>query len=63
MSQGSHHLVLGPKFGPIPNAKKYGFFPIRDKKFPIRRIFFFFGGGGGGGGGEGGRGVLHLYFK
>ena len=29
------HPILGPKFGPIPNAKKYGFFPIPGKKFPI----------------------------
>ena len=29
------HPILGPKFGPIPNAKKYVFFPIPDKKFPI----------------------------
>ena len=26
---------LGPKFGPIPKAKKYAFFPILDEKFPI----------------------------
>ena len=26
---------LGPKFGPIPNAKKYVFFPIQDEIFPI----------------------------
>ena len=26
---------LGPKFGPIPKAKKYVFFPILVKKFPI----------------------------
>ena len=25
---------LGPKFGPIPKAKKYVFFPILDEKFP-----------------------------
>ena len=25
---------LGPKFGPIPKAKKYGFFPILDEKIP-----------------------------
>ena len=29
------HPILGPKFGPIPNAKKYVFFSIPDKKFPI----------------------------
>ena len=29
------HPILGPKFGTIPNAKKYVFFPIPDKKFPI----------------------------
>ena len=29
------HPILGPKFGPIPNAKKYVFFPIPDKNFPI----------------------------
>ena len=44
------HPILGPKFGPIPNAKKYGFFRIPDKKFPIwQKIFFFFL-------------VLYLYF-
>ena len=26
---------LGPKFGPVPKAKKYVFFPILDEKFPI----------------------------
>ena len=26
---------LGPKFGPIPKAKKYVFSPILDEKFPI----------------------------
>ena len=26
---------LVPKFGPIPKAKKYAFFPILDEKFPI----------------------------
>ena len=47
------HPILGPKFGPIPNAKKYVFFPIPDKKFPISQkkkkkkkkklnFFFFF---------------------
>ena len=30
-----NHPILGPKFGPIPNAKKYVFFPIPDEKFPI----------------------------
>ena len=37
--------ILGPKFGPIPNAKKYVFFP--DKKNPNstpKKIFFFEGG-------------------
>ena len=29
------HPNLGPKFGPIPNAKKYVFFPNPDEKFPI----------------------------
>ena len=33
------HPILGPKFGLIPNAKKYVFFPIQQKKFPA----FFFG--------------------
>ena len=28
-----NHLILGPKFSPIPNAKKYVFFSIPDKKF------------------------------
>ena len=32
-SKALDHPILGPKFGPIPNAKKYGFFPIPDKKF------------------------------
>ena len=44
------HPILGPKFNPIPNAKKYVFIPIPDKKFPIwppppkkkKKIFFFF---------------------
>ena len=40
-------------FGPFPNAKQYGFFPIPDKKIPNltpppHKIFFFF--------------VLNLYF-
>ena len=29
------HPILGPKFGPIPNAKKYVFSPIPEEKFPI----------------------------
>ena len=29
------HPILGPKFGPIPNAKQYVFFLIPDKKIPI----------------------------
>ena len=47
-----HHPILGAKFGPIPSAKKYVFFPFPDKKFPIWQkefIFYFFL-------------VLHLYF-
>ena len=28
-------LNLGPKFGLIPKAKKYVFFPILDEKFPV----------------------------
>ena len=28
-------LNLGLKWGPIPNANKYIFIPISDKKFPI----------------------------
>ena len=45
------HPMLGPIFRPIPNAKKYGFSPIPDKKIPnltkkIKKDFF----------------VLHLYF-
>ena len=49
------HPILGPKFGPIPNAKKYVFFPIPeknsqfDKKKKKKKNFFFFF-------------VLHLYF-
>ena len=35
MVRALDHLILGPKFGPIPNAKKYVFFPIPDEKFPI----------------------------
>ena len=31
---------LGPKFGPIPKAKKYVFFPILDEKFPIWQSVF-----------------------
>ena len=43
------HPILGPKFGPIPNAKKYVFFPIPgknsqfDKKKKKKKKFFFFG--------------------
>ena len=44
------HLILGPKFGPIPNAKKYVFPQCQTKKSQIDRIFFFFFFGGGGGG-------------
>ena len=36
------HPILGPKFGPIPNAKKYGFFPNSRKKIPNLTFFFFF---------------------
>ena len=37
-------LILGPKFCPIPNAKKYVFFPILDKKIPnlTKKFFFLF---------------------
>ena len=28
------HTILGPTFGPIPNAEKYVFSPIPDKKIP-----------------------------
>ena len=31
---------LGPKFGPIPKAKKYVFSPILDEKFPIWQSVF-----------------------
>ena len=34
-SRALYHPILGPKFGPIPNVKKYVFFPIPDKEFPI----------------------------
>ena len=34
VSRALDHLILGPKFGPIPNAKKYVFSPIPDEKFP-----------------------------
>ena len=43
-----NHPILGPKFGPIPNAKKYVFFPIPEKKNPNltkkkkKKNFFFF---------------------
>ena len=37
-------FILGPKFGPIPNAKKYLFPPIPDKKsqFDKKKMFFGF---------------------
>ena len=35
LTRALDYPILGPKFGPIPNAKKYVFFPIPDKKFPI----------------------------
>ena len=35
MSRALDPRNLGPKFGPILNAKKYVFFPILDEKFPI----------------------------
>ena len=44
------HLILRPKFGPIPNAKKYGVF----SQFQTKNSQFVESGGGGG--------VLHLYF-
>ena len=41
------HKQSGPNFGPIPNAKKYGFFPIQQKKSqfdpPKNVVFFLFG--------------------
>ena len=35
--------ILGPKLGPIPNAKKHVFFPIQQKnsQFDKKKIFFF----------------------
>ena len=33
------HPNLGLKFSPIPNAKKYGFFPLIQQKIP-KLIFF-----------------------
>ena len=30
--------ILGPKFGPIPNAKKYVFFLIPEKKSQFDKI-------------------------
>ena len=47
-----HHPILGPKFGPIPNAKKYvvfSQFQTKNSQFDNLFFFFFFGGGGGGG--------------
>ena len=35
------HPILGPKFGPIPNAKKCFFYPNSTKKIPIFCLFFF----------------------
>ena len=45
MNRALDHPILGPKFDPIPNAKKYGFFPRSDKKsqFDRKKIFFFLG--------------------
>ena len=45
------HLIFGPKFGLILNAKKYVFFPNSRHTIPnlTKKNIFFFGGGGGGG--------------
>ena len=45
--------ILGPKFGPIPNAKKYFFpqFQTKNSQFDKKKNFFFFF-----------FLVLHLYF-
>ena len=46
MFRALDHSILGPKFGPIPNAKKYVFFPIPAQKNPKltkkKKNFFFF---------------------
>ena len=34
-SRALDHPIFGPKFGPIPNGKKYGFFSNSRQKFPI----------------------------
>ena len=36
------HPILGPKFGPIPNAKKYVFSQFQTKKSQFDFFFFFF---------------------
>ena len=46
------HPILGPKFGPIPNAKKVCFYSNTRQKIPNLTEKNFFRGGG----------VLHLYF-
>ena len=42
-SRAFDHRLLGPKFCPIPNAKKYVFFPNSRQKIPnlTKKIFFF----------------------
>ena len=39
-----YHLILGLKFGPIPNAKKFLFPNSRQKKKNLSDFFFIFGG-------------------
>ena len=43
--QGSRSPDFGAEIGPIPNAKKYAFFPIQQKnsQFETKIFFFFFG--------------------
>ena len=40
-----NHPIMGPKFSPIPNAKKYVFFPIQQKKSqfdPPLHLYFIY---------------------
>ena len=49
MGRALDHPILGPKFGPIPNAKKYVFSSMQQKKNSQFDQKFFLGGVGGGG--------------
>ena len=45
VSRALDHPILGPKFGPIPNAKKYGFFSqfqTKNSQFEKKKIVFVF---------------------